>query len=220
MNFRWFSPSASRCRETVRRLIDIPSDWNSNGIRDADPFWVPEAGQWIDAGDLTPGTWLHTSAGTWVQVTAVRKWTQTTTAHNLTVENLHTYHVLAGQTPVLVHNSGGCPTVGLLSPSHQAVGDSNARGGIYALVSENGTVMRTGMATDLQSRLATHRRNYPGLTGVVLYRTDNRAARRGLEEMVENWYTPILANQRAIRLDNPRRQGYLQATRDFLDQWR
>ncbi|MEU6263199.1 hypothetical protein [Saccharopolyspora shandongensis] len=151
---------------------------------------------------------------------STKTWTALQKVYNLTIDDTHTYHVLAGKTPVLVHNSGGCPTVGLLSSSHQAIGDSNARGGIYALVSENGTVMRTGMVTDLQSRLATHRRDYPGLTGVVLYRTDNRAARRGREEMVENWYTPILANQRAIHLDNPRRQGYLQAARDFLDQWR
>lgn len=128
--------------------------------------------------------------------------------------------MLAGATPVLVHNCGGERTVGLGSPSHETIGDPNARGGVYALVSESGTVMRTGMATDLSSRLATHRRTYPGLTPVVLYRTDNRAARRGLEEMAENWYTPILANQRAIRLDNPRRQEYLQAARDFLDEWK
>lgn len=32
--------------------------------------------------------------------------------YNLTVEDLHTYYVLAGDTPVLVHNSGGlCPEI-------------------------------------------------------------------------------------------------------------
>nr|WP_263404654.1 hypothetical protein [Salinispora vitiensis] len=29
--------------------------------------------------------------------------------HNLTVDGLHTYYVVAGNTPVLVHNTGGCP---------------------------------------------------------------------------------------------------------------
>nr|QIZ01920.1 hypothetical protein HEP87_33915 [Streptomyces sp. S1D4-11] len=28
--------------------------------------------------------------------------------YDLTINDLHTYYVLAGQTPVLVHNSGGC----------------------------------------------------------------------------------------------------------------
>ncbi|MFY1678345.1 ricin-type beta-trefoil lectin domain protein [Streptomyces sp. WMMC905] len=73
---------------------------------DGHPFWVPELGQWIDATDLTPNTWLQTAAGTHVQITAIKRWTTpTTTVHNLTITNQHTYHVLAGQTPVLVHNS-------------------------------------------------------------------------------------------------------------------
>ncbi|WP_158100378.1 hypothetical protein, partial [Streptomyces thermovulgaris] len=55
------------------------------------------------------GQWLKTSAGTHVQITAVNRWTtQHATVHNLTVNNLHTYYVLAGGTPVLVHNSNGC----------------------------------------------------------------------------------------------------------------
>lgn len=123
--------------------------------------------------------------------------------------------MLAGATPVLVHNCGP----GLLSDAHEAVGDPAAKGGVYALVGESGEVIRTGMATDLKSRLATHAKDYPGLKGVVLFRTDSRAARRGLEEMSENWFTPILANQRAIRLTNPRRPEYLRAASQFLDDW-
>uniref|UniRef100_UPI001180B8A7 hypothetical protein n=1 Tax=Streptomyces thermovulgaris TaxID=1934 RepID=UPI001180B8A7 len=49
---------------------------------------------------------LKTSAGTHVQTTAVNRWTtQHATVHNLTVNNLHTYYVLAGDAPVLVHNT-------------------------------------------------------------------------------------------------------------------
>src|SRR5690606_32541401 len=33
--------------------------------------------------------------------------THTGTAYNLTVRDIHTYYVLAGDTPVLVHNAGG-----------------------------------------------------------------------------------------------------------------
>ncbi|MCZ9348131.1 HINT domain-containing protein, partial [Streptomyces sp. TRM76130] len=75
---------------------------------DAHPFWVPELGDWIDATDLKPGQWLRTSAGTYVQITAIERWTaQRATVHNLTVSDLHTYYVLAGATPVSVHNCGG-----------------------------------------------------------------------------------------------------------------
>ncbi|TDC73098.1 polymorphic toxin-type HINT domain-containing protein, partial [Streptomyces hainanensis] len=78
---------------------------------DGHPFWVPELDDWIDADELTPGTWLQTSAGTHVQITAVQQRTTTTTVHNLTVAADHTYYVLAGATPVLVHNCGGGVTV-------------------------------------------------------------------------------------------------------------
>ncbi|MFG3480308.1 polymorphic toxin-type HINT domain-containing protein [Streptomyces sp. NPDC047980] len=70
------------------------------------PFWVAALGEWIDATDLMQGQWLRTSAGTLVQITAVQRWTQQSTVHNLTVSDLHTYYVLAGATPVLVHNCG------------------------------------------------------------------------------------------------------------------
>ncbi|MCI0383992.1 HINT domain-containing protein [Streptomyces sp. CNQ085] len=76
---------------------------------DGDPFWVPALGEWVDAADLRQGQWLRTSAGALVQITAIKRWTQDTTVHNLTVADLHTYYVLAGQNSILVHNSGECP---------------------------------------------------------------------------------------------------------------
>ncbi|MFV2117310.1 ricin-type beta-trefoil lectin domain protein [Streptomyces sp. Act-28] len=71
------------------------------------PFWVPELRQWIDAVDLRSGQLLRTDTGTYVQISAVQRRTaQDATVHNLTVSNLHTYYVLAGSAPVLVHNCG------------------------------------------------------------------------------------------------------------------
>jgi hypothetical protein len=40
-------------------------------------------------------------------VTAVRTWTGLQRMHDLTISDTHTYYVLAGTTPVLVHNSDG-----------------------------------------------------------------------------------------------------------------
>ncbi|WP_107086250.1 MULTISPECIES: hypothetical protein [unclassified Streptomyces] len=62
--------------------------------------------KWLKAGDLKPGQWLQTGAGTYVQLTAVRARTAETTVHNLTVDNAHTYHVAVGTTDALVHNCG------------------------------------------------------------------------------------------------------------------
>ncbi|WP_212908495.1 RHS repeat-associated core domain-containing protein [Streptomyces sp. TS71-3] len=75
---------------------------------DGHPFWVPALHQWVQASDLKAGQWLQTSAGTWIQITAVGHRTQQATVYNLTVDGLHTYYVLAGKAPVLVHNSS-CP---------------------------------------------------------------------------------------------------------------
>jgi RHS repeat-associated protein len=76
---------------------------------DNHPFWVANAHEWRIAADLRLGDLLRTSAGTYVQVTAVKKWTATDQrVRNLTVDTLHTFYVLAGSTPILVHNAGAC----------------------------------------------------------------------------------------------------------------
>ncbi|MEY9212451.1 polymorphic toxin-type HINT domain-containing protein [Thermobifida halotolerans] len=101
---------------------------------DKHPFWVPELGQWVDAIDLAPGMWLQTSAGTWVQITAIQAWTQAATVHNLTVQDQHTYYALAGETTVLVHNKN-CPIDSVIGPAGEtlplpkgAVGTPSATG--------------------------------------------------------------------------------------------
>ncbi|MER5711648.1 SpvB/TcaC N-terminal domain-containing protein [Streptomyces sp. NPDC002122] len=73
---------------------------------DNHPFWAPELGKWLYAKEIVPGTLLQTGNGSYTQVSAVRAWTQHKRVHNLTVDDLHTYYVLAGATSVLVHNCG------------------------------------------------------------------------------------------------------------------
>ncbi|MET9820629.1 MULTISPECIES: toxin C-terminal domain-containing protein [Streptomyces] len=69
------------------------------------PFWSPSGGGWVDAGDLHAGMTLRTPDGRTVQITGTRHFTQQQTTYDLTISSVHTYYVLAGQTPVLVHNS-------------------------------------------------------------------------------------------------------------------
>ncbi|MFF0202137.1 polymorphic toxin-type HINT domain-containing protein [Streptomyces sp. NPDC005017] len=69
------------------------------------PFWSPSEDDWVEAGDLTSGMTLLTDEGDTVIVTGNRPYTRHTTTYNLTVDDLHTYYVLAGKTPVLVHNA-------------------------------------------------------------------------------------------------------------------
>ncbi|MFE5995279.1 polymorphic toxin-type HINT domain-containing protein [Streptomyces sp. NPDC056454] len=73
------------------------------------PFWSPSEHDWVAARDLAPGMTLLTDAGDTVVVTGNRDFTKRARTYNLTVDDLHTYYVLAGQTPVLVHNSNCSP---------------------------------------------------------------------------------------------------------------
>ncbi|GAA2125523.1 polymorphic toxin-type HINT domain-containing protein [Streptomyces synnematoformans] len=69
------------------------------------PFWTQEKNAWANAGDLTPGQTLRTPDGTTATVTDVRHYTKRQRTHDLTINDIHTYYVQAGETPVLVHNS-------------------------------------------------------------------------------------------------------------------
>jgi RHS repeat-associated protein len=71
------------------------------------PFYDATTHTWTPAGNLKPGDRL---ASTHDQLPAVVKVHITPGAanrYNLTVQQFHTYYVLAGETPILVHNSGG-----------------------------------------------------------------------------------------------------------------
>lgn len=68
------------------------------------PFWVVSESAWIDAGDLRAGMTLRTPAGDTVEVSAARHFEKRQRTHDLTVEGIHAYYVLADTTAVLVHN--------------------------------------------------------------------------------------------------------------------
>jgi RHS repeat-associated protein len=71
------------------------------------PFWSQTRKKWVDAGDLRKDELLRTSAGTYVQISAVRSYEHQEITYDLTVDDLHTYYVLAGEQSLLVHNCGG-----------------------------------------------------------------------------------------------------------------
>ncbi|MEC3997047.1 polymorphic toxin-type HINT domain-containing protein [Actinacidiphila sp. DG2A-62] len=73
------------------------------------PFWDDTDKAWVAAGNLKPGDALNTATNTHVTVLATQATPGTANRWNLTVQQLHTYYVVAGGTPILVHNTG-CPT--------------------------------------------------------------------------------------------------------------
>ncbi|MEE1803852.1 polymorphic toxin-type HINT domain-containing protein [Streptomyces sp. JV176] len=115
---------------------------------DKHPFWVPELDEWINARDLHPGQWLRTSSGTHIQITAIKTWTQPATVHNLTVADIHTYYVLAGATPVLVHN---CNVT--LTPKEANTLRVGPHADGEAPVAATGPVVTSGQSAAMQGRV-------------------------------------------------------------------
>jgi RHS repeat-associated protein len=71
------------------------------------PFWDVTSHKWTEAGKLRPGDQLRSSTTNHIHVVAVLPLIKPRTMLNLTVADIHTYYVIAGNTPVLVHNSCG-----------------------------------------------------------------------------------------------------------------
>ncbi|MEU2427112.1 polymorphic toxin-type HINT domain-containing protein [Streptomyces sp. NPDC007851] len=72
------------------------------------PFRDDTTHAWTAAGKLHHGDTLNTATGNHAYVIATEPTPGTANRWNLTVQQLHTYYVLAGGVPILVHNSNGC----------------------------------------------------------------------------------------------------------------
>jgi len=69
------------------------------------PFWNETKHDWVYAQDLKTGDLLHTDSGTLVEVKNVHNTVGAADMRDLTIDQIHTYYVIAGDTPVLVHNT-------------------------------------------------------------------------------------------------------------------
>ncbi|WP_171074475.1 RHS repeat-associated core domain-containing protein [Nonomuraea basaltis] len=79
------------------------------------PFYSATDGQWKRADQLDSDDILRAPTGGSVKVRGLLLGTlRVASAHNLTVEGLHTYYIKVGKHPVLVHNS--CPDFGAGRP--------------------------------------------------------------------------------------------------------
>ncbi|MFD9504178.1 polymorphic toxin-type HINT domain-containing protein [Streptomyces sp. NPDC060035] len=197
-------------KEFTEIVISVNGDYSSIIATDTHPFWVPDLKKWVKAGSLRIGQSLRTSAGTHVQISQVTHYTKRQRTHDLTIEDIHAYYVLAGATPVLVHNCGG---------------DPNARGGIYTLRDVDDNVVRTGRTNDLQRREREHARgdDTADYSFQVEYRTDVYREQRGLEQIV--WMTngrPTLPGVRrtaGVNVRNRNYNKYMDAAGQFFAKW-
>ncbi len=125
------------------------------------PFWSPSERHWVEARDLQSGMTLLTDDGTTVIVTANEAFTKHARTYNLTVDDLHTYYVLAGVTPVLVHNSNGCilPTPSVSDSNLQNLVDDLYKGTTNTARTGDGTTM-SAIRDELSSGQLVHGRNH------------------------------------------------------------
>ncbi|WP_037841869.1 Hint domain-containing protein [Streptomyces sp. NRRL F-5126] len=108
---------------------------------------------WTLAGDLAPGERLRAPNGSLRIVSTVRGVAITTPhrVYDLTVANLHTYYVLAGPEPVLVHNAGICGVTALKQGDWQHILDRHRPGG--SLVDDASSIF-TGKEKVVRQRIA------------------------------------------------------------------
>ncbi|BCY10906.1 putative Ig domain-containing protein [Actinoplanes sp. L3-i22] len=110
------SSQTASARPVTELLINTDTDLTDLTLADGSvihttahhPFWTPENQEWTDAQNLVAGTTLSSTNGITTAVTSVRTFTGSMTMYNLTVDRIHTYYVIAGNTPILVHNFN-CP---------------------------------------------------------------------------------------------------------------
>ncbi|MFJ8162526.1 polymorphic toxin-type HINT domain-containing protein [Streptomyces sp. NPDC096136] len=92
-------------RDFTGITLDAALGGGSLTATDHHPFWTQNSGKWTHAADLNAGDALRTPDGSTARIQQVTHWKTLQPAYNLTVNDLHSYHVLAGKTPVLVHNA-------------------------------------------------------------------------------------------------------------------
>ncbi|MBX7470469.1 hypothetical protein K1Y80_30875 [Streptomyces sp. MAG02] len=100
--------------------VSTPSGAHSITSTQHHPYWSSTRQRWVDAAELRAGEALRDSTGHVQHVIGVHNYVGHVITYNLTVAQLHTYYVLAGTTPVLVHNSD-CGPVANKKPSDLAL---------------------------------------------------------------------------------------------------
>ena len=91
--------------EGLKQLVSIDYGEAKIVATAAHPFWVDNRQAWVDASALEVGDVMVSLDGRSEIVEGVEQWSEEETVFNLTVAGIHTYFIVAGDDPVLVHNS-------------------------------------------------------------------------------------------------------------------
>ncbi|MGW3625749.1 polymorphic toxin-type HINT domain-containing protein [Streptomyces sp. NPDC000880] len=127
---------------------------------DTHPFWLTDEQRWAQAGGIAAGDELRLPDGTPLKVTAVSRYTQRQTTHDLAVSGVHAYYVGIGSAYALVHNNDPCkewaadpgvrgPAAGkTLKPPHKRHTVAGAKNG---MVKEKNTVILKGREAEIDA---------------------------------------------------------------------
>ncbi|MEY9862015.1 RHS repeat-associated protein [Catenulispora sp. GAS73] len=111
------------------------------------PYYDLTAGAFVDASQLKPGDHLQSTNAASVAVVSVRNYASSMVTYDLTIDGLHAYYVVAGDTPVLVHNTSGCGPIDLGNGLFQHP-DGSIRDALGHFAGSNG--VRVGAAAEAQ----------------------------------------------------------------------
>ncbi|MEV6844143.1 polymorphic toxin-type HINT domain-containing protein [Actinoplanes sp. NPDC051411] len=101
------------------------------------PFWDKTRKMWVGAGDLAPSDKVATGDGS-AAVVAVVNFAAARDMYDLTVSAVHTFYIVAGYTPVIVHNCpGGTDAQGNACSCSKSLaakfGIKGGQGGVYTI---------------------------------------------------------------------------------------
>jgi RHS repeat-associated protein len=130
------------------KLTDLLVEGAAVTTTEDHPFYNTTDRQWQRADTLSPGDTLLTSKGQIAAVVGIRLGPSVAApAYNLTIAGIHTYYVLAGTTPVLVHNDDGEQISGTIARGPQGMTIqiyANDHGPAHAHLKGNGFDIQIG----------------------------------------------------------------------------
>ncbi|MFI7511202.1 FG-GAP-like repeat-containing protein [Micromonospora aurantiaca] len=127
------------------QLFDLKVDGGALSTTEDHPFWNETDKQWQQSQELTAGDELRSIGGTTLIVRGL-EWgsKRQALAFNLSVEGIHTYYVIVGSAPVLVHNTR-CGSFGFPKAPEVA--------GVYTITMKDGRVYVGSSRVDVHSRI-------------------------------------------------------------------
>ncbi|MET7951227.1 LamG-like jellyroll fold domain-containing protein [Micromonospora sp. NPDC005324] len=180
------------------------------------PFWDATDRKWVDAADLKVGHRLlvhddkrlegdGTGAGmggggpgAQVSVVEVQNLGGDAEMRDLTVADIHTYYVIAGTTPVLVHNNNACELVSDGTPSTATVSPQRLADDARALHDTYGV----GTRADRGATVATGQ-----LGGDLVYAVNQNGTNRALRALAANLgYRRVFATDLNPQIDTDAEQ--------------